>query len=145
MPQKKIKKLMIMIIIAFVITAIPVLADDFNKVDSKNENIITPYFTYISSFTSNLSISNGIADISVFVSSRNCDRILIKGFLQRYESGSWTTIKSWSLSQIGTIAILNENYSVNKGYQYRLLSNCEVYNNTNLIDSGSMITDTVFW
>lgn len=146
MLQKKIYKIVISIISLFAITIVPCLADESNKIETEFAINFSPSFTYITSFTSDLQISsNGNAYISVFASSRSCDHIILKAFLQKYISGEWRTIESWSLNKTGTYVLLSENNVVLKGFQYRLLSKCEVYNTTNMIESESMTTDTQFY
>lgn len=145
MLQKKIYKIVISMISLLAITVVPCLAVESNQIGTEFLINFSPCFTYITSFTSDLQISsNGTAYISVFASSRSCDHIILKVFLQKYESGDWKTIETWSQNQFGTYVLLSENKVVSKGFQYRLLSNCEVYNATNMIESESMTTNPQF-
>jgi len=146
MSKFKINHILIIAMFVFSLVDYPSYGENqsLNFIDQNSS--IMPYFTYITAFSSNLQISSdGEASITVFVSSRNCDRIGISTFLQKYENGIWTTQKNWTSNQNGTVATLDEKFYISRGYQYRIQSNCEIFNNNSLIERESISTTPQFY
>ena len=113
-------------------------------VELDNIENIQPLFTNINTFQSTLDIaSNGKSSNTVYLNSRNADKVKINAYLQQYNSGRWTTIKSWSESRNSTSYGFTNNWYVNKGYSYRLVSYGYVYKNSKIIESTSRISRTI--
>lgn len=111
-----------------ILMTIPVYADANELKREYTEQIIQPCFTYISLFQNAMDISSdGKASISVYLTAQNVDSVRVDANLQQFKNGSWTTIKNWTNTSIGTNSGLNGTYYVAKGYQYRLVSNGYVY------------------
>lgn len=113
-------------------------------VELDNIENIQPLFTNINTFQSTFDIdSNGKSLNTVYLNSRNADRIKINTYLQQYNSGRWTTIKSWSESRNSTSYGFTNNWYVNKGYSYRLVSYGYVYKSNRIVESTSRISQTL--
>ena len=105
---------------------------------------VQPLFTNINVFQSTFDISsNGKSSNTVYLNSRNSDKLKINAYLQQYDSGRWTTIKSWTGSKISTSYGFTNNWYVNKGYPYRLVSYGYVYKDNKIIESTSSISETI--
>lgn len=65
-------------------------------------------------------------------------------FLQRYVSGSWTNITSWSVS--GT-PNLNQtgHYYVTSGYSYRVHAIAYIYTNGTLVETATQDSSSVYY
>jgi hypothetical protein len=110
------------------------------------EGIVQPQFTNISVFYNDLSINDtGKALITSSITAREIDEIRISTFLQKYEDGQWTTVKHWTTTQSGTLAVLGESWYVVSGYQYRIKSYGYVYQNGKMIESSSYTSRTIIY
>ncbi|MGO1818896.1 MAG: hypothetical protein ACTH0S_04350 [Senegalia sp. (in: firmicutes)] len=113
-------------------------------VELDNIENIQPLFTNINTFQSTFDIaSNGKLSNTVYLNSRNADRIKINTYLQQYSSRRWTTIKSWSGSRNSTSYGFTNNWYVNKGYSYRLVSYGYIYKDNKIVESTSRISQTL--
>jgi len=114
--------------------------------DAGTQWVITPQWTYISMICPGLWISSsGKATCQGFASaydSSHTTRLTVE--LQKYNSGSWSTIKSWSASATGiSIAAVEEDYYVVHG-TYRVSNNVKVYNSSGtLLENKTVYSDTV--
>lgn len=105
---------------------------------------IQPLFTYINTFQGTFDIdSKGKSSSTVYLNSRNSDKIKINAHLQQYNSGRWTTIKSWIGSESSNSYGFTHNWYVNKGYSYRLVSYGYVYKGNNIVESTSSTSKTI--
>lgn len=84
---------------------------------------------YILKAESNLAIeSGGLAKAEAYIrGNSNVTKVSITANLQQYKSGKWNTIKTFSKSKESTTVSLLEEYSVAKGYTYRLQSTVTAY------------------
>lgn len=137
--MKKILKILGMLILMLIL-----FPQQGQAVELDNIENIQPLFTNINTFQSTFDIdSNGKSSNTVYLNSRNADRIKINTYLQQYNSGRWTTIKSWSESRNSTSYGFTNNWYVNKGYSYRLVSYGYVYKSNRIVESTSRISQTL--
>ncbi|MDD4753080.1 MAG: hypothetical protein PHT78_07505 [Desulfitobacteriaceae bacterium] len=109
-------------------------------------DLIQPMFTNINVFYNDFQITDrGKALLTSSVDARNVDKITISTYLQKYQNGSWTTVKHWTTTQSGSLAVLGESWYVASGYQYRMVSYGYVYNDGQLLESATYISDTEFY
>jgi hypothetical protein len=109
--------------------------------------IVQPYFTHINIATCGMDInSSGKASMSsTMIAYSSVDKVRLKNYLQRYDNGSWTTIKSWSQTTEGTRAFWSKTYYVNSGYYYRLKTYFYTYNGSTIIESTSATSSNVYY
>ncbi|KUO63213.1 MAG: hypothetical protein APF84_13590 [Gracilibacter sp. BRH_c7a] len=89
----------------------PVLAAEQNT-----SSPIGVYYVYINQASSTLSISNGTAIVNGYVQRTPAGTsIQITSTLQRYSSGSWVAVKSWSKTSTSFSASISETYPVSSG------------------------------
>lgn len=98
----------------------------------------TPKYTLISSATSSLNISGGLAECDASITGQvGVDSVKLTGYLQRYNGSSWVTLTSWTKSADGRFCSMGHTYYVSSGYQYRYRVYCTAY------DGGSSETVVV--
>ncbi len=132
----KISGMLILILILF--------PQQGQAVELDNIENIQPLFTNVNTFQSTLDIaSNGKSSNTVYLNSRNAEKVKINAYLQQYKGGRWTTIKSWSGSRNSTSYGFTNNWYVNKGYSYRLVSYGYVYKSNRIVESTSRISQTL--
>ncbi len=81
-----------------------------------------PLMTYINEADTDIDIDgsgNVTVSASIYAYS-NVDKVKIISRLQRYRNGKWRTVKSFTKSKKKNYASLEEEYSVSKGYYYRV-------------------------
>jgi hypothetical protein len=132
-------------ILALSVTGIPVDAQsDISRYDLGSNRIIQPYYTNILTFDNGFSISSsGQATFSSYLVARNVNSVKLDVSLQRYNNGTWQTIKDWTTTSSGTSAGLSESYYVSKGYTYRTVSSGYVYQNGRLAENSSFISNSL--
>lgn len=107
---------------------------------------IQPLFTNVDVFQNEFDIaSNGKSSNTVYLNARNVDKVEIRLYLQQYNSGKWTTIKSWSESRNSTSYGFTNNWYLDKGYSYRLVSYGYVYKDSKIIESTSRISRIIVY
>lgn len=81
-----------------------------------NENEISPFFTMISKATARLFNSDGTLTLQTEVTAKKtCDMSIVMN-LQRKSGSTWTTVKTWSVSEKNVNVLkLKKTYSVPKG------------------------------
>lgn len=57
--------------------------------------------------------------------------------LQRNEDSGWETIKTWTKTSTGTMAVIERNYAVESGYEYIVIATHYAYEDGTLIESYS--------
>lgn len=82
-------------------------------------NIVTPAYANISFIDSNLYISGSVAKILGEASSYNKKYVTITSTLQRYSSGNWVNVRTYSSSGYGYVSI-NKEYSLSSSGSYRV-------------------------
>jgi len=135
--KKRIFALILMLLVAVsaVLPANATVNSEYKAIDNR---IVSPRFTNISIFSNGLNISDsGKATVASQLRARDCDEVKINAYLQRNSNGQWTTIKSWSTTQTGTVAVLEGSWYVLSGYEYRMVSYGYVYSGGTLLESTS--------
>jgi len=92
-------------------------------------------YSHIDVINAGLSITGGTVKTTGSVSSSAGNTASVTTELQQYKNGSWTTIKTWSGSNIGVISA-GGSYAVAKGYSYR------VYVTGKVLDSSGKTLET---
>lgn len=77
-------------------------------------------YTYIANASCALSINgSGLASCTASITGQaGVDSVRIIGYLQK-DTGSWTTVKSWSQTWAGRYGNMGKTYYVPSGYDYR--------------------------
>jgi uncharacterized protein YdaL len=135
--MKRGNLLTLLICFILVFSVIPVGATtDSDASDEKVINIIQPRFTNISVFYNDFYITDqGKAVLISSIDARNVDECKISMYLQKYQNGSWVTVKHWSARESGTFCGLGEIWYVMGGYQYRMVSYAYTYSNGIMVES----------
>lgn len=134
--MKKRFQILGILLIALIIFPQQGQAVEINEIEN-----IQLLFTNINIFQSTFDIaSNGKSSSTVYLNSRNTEKVEVKSYLQQYDSGRWATIKSWTGSKSSTSYGFTHNWYVSKGYSYRLVSYGYVYNDNKIIESTSNIS-----
>ena len=97
---------------------------------------IMPQNIAIINYSRDLTISSGIANCYGYTKTQSGYSAKVKVELQR-KGTTWTTIKTWTASDSAK-AVVDEIYSVSKGYSYRLKTTHYALNS-----SGSVVESTV--
>jgi len=66
-------------------------------------------------------------------------------YLQKYQNGSWVTVKHWSATESGSFCGIGETWYVMSGYQYRMLTYGYVYYNGNSLENTKFTSGTVIY
>ena len=133
------------ICLMFVMMTVPLNASTDTEIE-KEEVLIQPRFTNISVFYNDFYITDqGKAVLTSYIDARNVDECRISMYLQKYQNGSWVTVKHWSAIESGTFCGLGETWYVMSGYQYRMNSFGYVYSNGELIENTSHISGSVIY
>ena len=107
---------------------------------------ITPYFTNIVTFSNAFDISpSGLATLTSSIYSNGTDSAKIVMYLQRYQSGAWTNVKSWTDTQTGSYMLMERTYSVASGYQYRMKNYAYVYSGGVFVESTVHTSPTIVY
>lgn len=99
-------------------------------------------YTHISSVYACLTIDEtlGIATCTGSVNAKNIVPAKVTVRLQRYQDGSWQTIKSWS--ETGTAVASSTNYyAIYRGYSYRVYVSGFVYSSEGAIQEAASVYD----
>jgi hypothetical protein len=145
--MKRGNLLTLLICFILVFSVIPVGATtDSDALDEKVINIIQPRFTNISVFYNDFYITDqGKAVLISSIDARNVDKCKISMYLQKYQNGSWITVKHWSSTESGTFCGIGETWYVMSGYQYRMSTYGYVYADTKLIESTLFTSKSVIY
>ena len=140
------KKSFVIILLAFslILSAFPVYAAGESSLEG--DIVISPNYTYIMLLHAGLTInSSGKAQCvgGVDASSNSYDAELTVS-LQKYENGSWKSVKSWSDSGTGQSNLLiDEPYYVVRG-TYRVRTTARIFDRLGkLLESASLNSDEV--
>lgn len=122
--MKRVNIMLLFICFLLVFSIIPVSAStDSNVSDESKTVLIQPKFTNISVFYNDFYITDqGKAVLMSSIDARNVDECKLSMYLQKYQNGSWITVKYWSATESGTFCGLGEIWYVMSGYQYRMLT-----------------------
>lgn len=138
--MKRGNLLTLLICFILVFSTIPAGATtDSDVLDEKVIDMIQPRFTNISVFYNDFYITDqGKAVLISSIDGRNVDECKISMYLQKYQNGSWVTVKHWSSTESGTFCGIGETWYVMSGYQYRMVTYGYVY------ETGIMVENTKF-
>lgn len=130
-----------------VVMVVPVNASaEIDTTIEKEEVQIQPKFTNISVFYNDFYITDkGKSVLTSYIDARNVDECKISMYLQKYQNGSWVTVKHWSTTEAGTFCGIGESWYVLSGYQYRMRSFGYAYLNGDLIESTNYTSKTVIY
>lgn len=147
--MEKIKRygfFIITLCFVFAFIVVPVNAEvEIENTEAENL-LIRPMFTNISVFLNDFDItSNGKAILTSSVNARNVDECRVSMYLQRYQNGSWTTIKHWSATESGKLCGLGKTWYVTSGYQYRMISYAYVYQDGKFVESTSYTSRSIVY
>lgn len=103
-------------------------------------SIISPMWTGMDDYETDLTIRSGKATCTVIVESASADKIEFSIKLQQYQSNSWKTVDSWSqkVSPSGGTAKFSESSTISKGFTYRFTGTLKTYKNGKLLDTCSI-------
>lgn len=95
-------------------------------VKAEDPTSVEPRMTYISSYTTELSItSSGVATISGLVRGKSgVTSTYVKCTLQMSIGGGWVDVKSWEVSSTGMGATIGETYQLSSRGTYRVYMEC---------------------
>lgn len=132
----KMKKMLIMTMLGICIIlgqmATPMVV---NAVEMEN---IEPRMTYISSYTTDLSItSTGVATITGSVRGKSgVTSTYVKCTLQMSVSGDWVDVKSWTDSTSTRAATVAETYQLSSRGTYRVYMECSANTESKTLTSA---------
>lgn len=112
---------------------INVLAADQKTYAMPTDPGISPMMEYIARSTAKISAdTNGLATINcqVYGYMGTTTRVEIVAKLQRYVSGRWVTIKTFTTASNSHRGTLSETYSLVEGYSYRVQATVTAYSGT---------------
>jgi hypothetical protein len=138
------KKIVAVAILVLAVISAPgaTYASEAASGDSYIASGVSPMWTGMSSYESDLTISSGKAVCTVLVSttSAKADKVSFSIKLQQYQSGSWKTIDSWdqSVAPSNGSANFKESASISKGFTYRFTGTIKTYKNGALLDTCSI-------
>lgn len=93
---KKITLTVLVLLMVLSVSAPVCLADGD---DHAGQSVMRPLWTYINSISNGLSIdTSGRATMSSQISTYSGTSVGMYNYLQRYQNGAWSSIKSWSQS-----------------------------------------------
>ena len=99
-------------------------SDFSNPIESCSES----YYRYTNYAAANLSIDGSTANVWVTLSG-NTTKIEGVAYLQKYEKGKWSNIKSWTKKVDGKVLTISKTKKVSKG-KYRVKGVIKAYNGT---------------
>lgn len=108
--------------------------------DTHEEPSPASRYTYLSYITATITAISGKANCYARASAYSSYHLYMTVSLQKQQTnGSWTTVKSWSTSGVGSCS-LDKLWSVVSGY-YRVIATVSVYNSGgSLVESGYSIS-----
>jgi len=134
--MRRSKVFLLFLSVMFIFTILPINAS--TDIETTETVIIHPKFTNITVFYNDFYITDqGKAVLTSSIDARNVDECKISMYLQKYQDGSWVTVKHWSATESGMFCGLGETWYVMSGYQYRMVSYSYVYQKGNLLESTS--------
>lgn len=128
------KKLIMVLLVSMLLCSAggSVSASDVVRGKEGANEVYNPRWSMIIYVTNTLEINNnGNASMTAYISGRSgqVSSIRIISTLQRYQSGSWVNVSSWTRNYPGSSAFWSANQHVSSGYHYRLVNNFHVYGN----------------
>jgi hypothetical protein len=142
--KRKVWLCMLALLFAFAL-AVPGNAMAATQKSLGSDIIMQPMWTYLDYIHNDFSInSSGVASMSSSISCDNSyvDNVKMTNLLQRYQSGSWSTVTTWTKTADGDATSWSKTYTVSSGYTYRLLTYFYCYHGTTLLENSSTVSDT---
>lgn len=130
--QHMLHKIVLAGILILLLLAIVTIMPSMSYAEEGNRAETDYRYQYIWSANAYLSISSGIATAKTSISdgNHNATAILCIMYLQKYESGKWTNVASWSKSNNGGSMSFSKTKSVSSG-KYRVASRIITYKGLN--------------
>jgi hypothetical protein len=136
------------VMLCLILSCTGVASAHANEIASQNsaENVIVPYWSYVSSVKTLLSISStGTATCSGTITGYQgtTTKVSIALYLQQYKNGNWTNVRNWSDSFNSYRGNLTGTASVSKGYPYRLKASYTASAGSaseNIVDYSQVVT-----
>ncbi|HHU74052.1 MAG TPA: hypothetical protein GXZ28_05415 [Clostridiales bacterium] len=137
--MKKTRRIIALFLVLMAFTLAPMKAEA-QVLMPDPEIIIQPMYTNINNFISSFDIDDdGRVYIYIIVSARNCDKVRITAYVDKYIDGVWTQIGVWSRLEEDTFCSLSASqFFVSSDEQYRLRSYAYVYSGGKLVESDMM-------
>lgn len=103
---------------------------------------MTPRWSHLTAISAGLDIVDGIAEVYVMCDASNSEvtKVKAKCELQKYDT-SWSTVKTWTETESGTIVSYDKTYAVSTDYTYRLKVTGYAYNGSTLLESATEYFD----
>lgn len=107
----------------------------------KPDTGISVQWSDVSTITSRMEVDSwGVATVDVagqVKASSSADSTELIVDLQRYENGSWNTIKTWTDKKDVKFTTVFETYAIARGYSYRLSITVKAYKGRVVLESAS--------
>lgn len=105
--------------------------------------IVSPMYNVIDSFSNSFDISSsGLASVYSSVYAGTANSTYVSVYLEKNNSGTWSSVTSWSDSSNSCTVDAGGTYYVTHG-QYRIRSSCYVYVGGTLADYDSYVSYTI--
>lgn len=144
--MKRGNRIIGMMCVLLLMLAVPVNATENHELTKEETITIQPRFSNITVFSVSFDITDsGKAMVESVLSARSCDEVKISMYLQRYENGTWVSLKHWSDTRSSTSMLLSKEWYVSQGYQYRMKAYGYVYNNGQVVESTSQVSNTIVY
>lgn len=143
-------KTILLLALVMVIIAIPMPANAREKQSEADLSIdvTEPELRYVDvqSLKGDLAISSS-GKVSVFGSivARTAEKTRVTCILKKYENGTWSAHKSWTVTEDFNVATVMEDWYVPSGYYYRLYVYGYAWVDGVLVDAPIYISDTVYY
>ncbi len=139
------KRMMVLVIcLMMMVSSLPTHAN--NEPTENKDTLITVKNVDLRYLTNSLRISSsGKATATVYAEAQVADKIITYVYLKRYENGSWTTVKNWKDTEYSSSAYISESIYVVSGYEYKLFTNCYLYEDGLFIESVSGTSNSVYY
>lgn len=116
--KERVTNVVLCVMVCFSLICMPVVADE-PALETVDQSSIQLRYVQPESANVTLSISSGTASCKTSMVSKTSKLLKITMSLQKYTSGSWKTVKTWSGSKTGTLYSLSKKATVSKG-KYRV-------------------------
>ena len=142
------KKRVFSLLLCFLLIAVQipnVFATEVTTYALPEDSVITPLWNYISNINPSLTVNaSGVATVycSVYGKLGTTTRVEIVAELQRYVSGKWVTIKTYTAASDSHRVTLSETYSLTSGYSYRVQATVTAHSAT-AVESDVVTSGTV--
>ncbi len=77
--------------------------------------------------------------------ARTAEKTRVSCVLKKYKNGTWSTHKSWTITENFNVATVMEGWYVPSGYSYRLYVYGYAWVNGNLVYTPVYVTGTIYY